>query len=640
MTFAVGRPRYIDFRATGNTARGPCPPPRVTSPPPRALPRGRPSHRAASAGWGHHPPPPGPRRGVAHGVFRPWAAAKTLFHLSFIRKHPIAADLPSCSVSSSHAPCTHETLSVATEVRVPRTYPRYIQLHHDSLGIIMRCRYTILLSASALFVLQLANHGEKCFAEGVPISETYDIPQDMEYKKNVPRDIDQDVQELEKLKSPIGQSESISMIKSHESSYSNLNGKEKSLAKSKQEVNKNGELLAKLEQKVSSNNDQNNVGSQPDTKVQLLVDIPSKGIHKQTSYSSDDEPPRKRDGKYREYDKKNYDSLFPPPVPSYNLEASPEDMAEYIFFTKDDKSVTQAIEKLIQEGRMDRESALAYLSMIDRELYRLDARYSTDAAMDAVNKDIIGNAIKFQKKSNYELSDFSDMDDSMSELKEMQQLLRNKFAKRSKDLQDEEDFNTKRTDRIKKILEAKLRMSDSQYSRLLDTLTTPPEYTYAQTMMDEIIYQLAKLMFNQGLFIGGSEAQESLKKFTDFLETEASKGRISRAMEKKILDLLITSLSDTLTEHPELMAAAKEGFSKYLDTYPNSDSNSVRLSQKKNNNKKKNGGDNSNTRSRVGADKEQRERQQQPTDDDDAAAVVKRSVKTSGIEDDVGGPKN
>lgn len=47
------------------------------------------------------------------------------------------------------------------------------------------------------------------------------------------------------------------------------------------------------------------------------------------------------------------DSLFPPPVSSYfNVEASPEDMAEYIFFTKDDKSVTQAIEKLIQEERV------------------------------------------------------------------------------------------------------------------------------------------------------------------------------------------------------------------------------------------------------------------------------------------------
>lgn len=36
------------------------------------------------------------------------------------------------------------------------------------------------------------------------------------------------------------------------------------------------------------------------------------------------------------------------------------------------------------------------------------------------------------------------------------------------------------------------------------------------------------------------------------------------------VELLITSLSDTLTEHPELIAAAKKGFSKYLDAYPNS----------------------------------------------------------------------
>lgn len=34
---------------------------------------------------------------------------------------------------------------------------------------------------------------------------------------------------------------------------------------------------------------------------------------------------------------------------------------------------------------------------------------------------------------------------------------------------------------------------------------------------------------------GGTEAQESLQKFTDFLEAEASRGRISRALEKKIL---------------------------------------------------------------------------------------------------------
>ncbi|XP_025412736.1 uncharacterized protein LOC112685161 isoform X2 [Sipha flava] len=404
------------------------------------------------------------------------------------------------------------------------------------------------------------------------------------------------------------------MTNMHESSYTNDNGKEKSVAKIKQQLNKNGEMLAKLEQKVLSKNDRN-AGGQPDTRVQLSMDIPSKGIHKQTSYASDDESPRKRDGKYREYDKKSYDALFPPPVSSYfNVEASPEDMAEYIFFTKDDKSVTQAIEKLIQEGRLDRESALAYLSMIDRELYRLDARYS-DPAPGVMNKDI-DNSIKFQK--NYEPSDFSDIDGSLTELKEMQQILRDKFTKKSNNL-DDEDYNSKHIDRIKNILEAKLRLSDSQYNRLLDTLMTPSDYAYAQTMMDEIIYQLAKLMFNQGLFIGGSEAQESLQKFTDFLENEASQGRISRALEKKILDLLITSLSDTLTEHPELMSAAKESFSKYLDGYPSLDSNSIH--QKKNDNLK--------TRRDVTPVK----KQQLKADRENKAAVTKRSVKTSGIED-------
>ncbi|KAL4132131.1 hypothetical protein QTP88_009340 [Uroleucon formosanum] len=478
------------------------------------------------------------------------------------------------------------------------------------------CRYTLLLSAGILAVL-LANRGEKCFVQGLPISETYDMPMDKNGLPLVPqpRSIDQDVQELQKLKAPTGTlPESISMTKTHESSYVNDNGKEITDAKIKQQLIKNGELMAKLEQKMSSKNE-HNTGSRPNTKVQLSVDIPNKGIHKQTMYSSDGEPPRKRDGKYREYDKKNYDMQFPPPVSSYfNVEATPEDMAEYIFFTKDFKSVTQAIEKLIQDGRLDRESALAYLDKIDRELYRLDARYS-DQGVELSNKDI-ENPIKFQK--NYESFDFNDIDGTLSELKEMQQILRDKYSKKSIEF-DEEDYNSKHTDRIRKILEAKLRMSESQYNRLLETLTTPSDYTYAQTMMDEIIYQLAKLMFNQGLFIGGSEAQESLQKFTDFLETEASRGKISRALEKKILDLLITSLSDTLTEHPELMAAAKEGFSKYLDTYPNSESNGVHQMKNDNFSAKTRRDMETPAKSQLNADLE--------------TTVVKRSVKTSGIED-------
>lgn len=53
------------------------------------------------------------------------------------------------------------------------------------------------------------------------------------------------------------------------------------------------------------------------------------------------------------------------------------------------------------------------------------------------------NPIKFQK--NYELSDFNDIDGSLTELKEMQQILRDKYTKKSKDL-DEENYNSKRID--------------------------------------------------------------------------------------------------------------------------------------------------------------------------------------------------
>lgn len=54
------------------------------------------------------------------------------------------------------------------------------------------------------------------------------------------------------------------------------------------------------------------------------------------------------------------------------------------------------------------------------------------------------NPIKYQK--DYETTDFNDIDGSLTELREMQQLLRDRFTKKSKDL-DDEDYNTKRIDR-------------------------------------------------------------------------------------------------------------------------------------------------------------------------------------------------
>lgn len=58
---------------------------------------------------------------------------------------------------------------------------------------------------------------------------------------------------------------------------------------------------------------------------------------------------------------------------------------------------------------------------------------------------------------------------------------------------------------------------------------------YTEYSLEEVVYQLAKVMFTQSLTRGSAEAQQALQKFTNFLEMEASQGHISRALEKKVL---------------------------------------------------------------------------------------------------------
>lgn len=50
-------------------------------------------------------------------------------------------------------------------------------------------------------------------------------------------------------------------------------------------------------------------------------------------------------------------------------------------------------------------------------------------------------------------------------------------------------------------------------------------------------------MFSQSLVRGSEEAQVALQRLTGFLESEGTHGRISPALQKKILDVLLTALS-------------------------------------------------------------------------------------------------
>ncbi|KAL1132377.1 hypothetical protein AAG570_010332 [Ranatra chinensis] len=140
-------------------------------------------------------------------------------------------------------------------------------------------------------------------------------------------------------------------------------------------------------------------------------------------------------------------------------------------------------------------------------------------------------------------------------------------------------------------------ITEDDYEELMEKLKVA-DLLYNEYSLEEVIYQLAKLMFTQSLTRvsmglrylllqnlelslsldsnrcrivaiindgvdvattpGSAEAQDALQKFTSFLEFEALQGRISRNLEKKVLDVLIASLSDTLTEHPELVSTARE----------------------------------------------------------------------------------
>lgn len=85
------------------------------------------------------------------------------------------------------------------------------------------------------------------------------------------------------------------------------------------------------------------------------------------------------------------------------------------------------------------------------------------------------------------------------------------------------------------------------------------DFLYAEYSLEEVIYQLAKVMFSQSLTRGSDQAQNALQRLTGFLEAEGIHGRISPALQKKILDVLLAALSDTLVEHPELLKSASNG---------------------------------------------------------------------------------
>uniref|UniRef100_A0A8D9B0D6 Uncharacterized protein n=1 Tax=Cacopsylla melanoneura TaxID=428564 RepID=A0A8D9B0D6_9HEMI len=396
--------------------------------------------------------------------------------------------------------------------------------------------------------------------------------------------LDEEVKELERLKPVVSNeqgsqrqqnlplSQSMSMMKSHSSVYRNINGKFEGKAETKQEINKNGETYAKIQQNIEAKNVDDS--PTPETNINTMVDIPGQGIHKvyrqrHPADNTDNNILNVLNILEPVHQKRNIDySSVMDQAPLLdrmdrvsNVQASPKDIAEYVFWTGDEKSVTAAIEDYMQAGLMSREEAITLLEDIKLYLGDIQDHYEHEKLKHQLkfsrNNELPSPGIgSFPLNNLKRTSDFEN-----SELNQIrQQLAKANYNKRTSsqiinNLAQSKypSYSVKTPESSNNVYD---KISEEDYEELMEKLKVA-DLQYTEYSLEDIIYQLSKVMFAQSLSHGNSEAQDALQKFTSFLENEVDQGRISRTLEKKVIDILIASLTDTLNDHPEFLSAAR-----------------------------------------------------------------------------------
>ncbi|KAK6644389.1 hypothetical protein RUM43_000656 [Polyplax serrata] len=315
---------------------------------------------------------------------------------------------------------------------------------------------------------------------------------------------DETVKELENLKGFIGVGESpakdeVSVTKSRVSFFVDDNGKKTGQLKLKNEVDKNGKVVAKVQEEVGV---VNNKGEPPQSMTKTEIEIPSKGIHDFFVKTG----PRAKGSQGKTVDRQNE-------VEKNNFSGGigygPLDMAEYIYWTGDEKNVALMIEQFLQKGLISRQEAINFLQSIKLNLDFMEAR---DKNLQKFDKKSLLNVAK---SSSYELPmspvNYEKTDQEYNKL-------RNSIA-----------FDPKPS---KSAFKASSGSNDNEEAmerlRLADQL-------YKEYSLEEIIYQLAKVMFTQSLGKGNTEAQNALHKLVTFFQKEVKNGQVSRNLERKLL---------------------------------------------------------------------------------------------------------
>ncbi|XP_058811423.1 uncharacterized protein LOC131676345 isoform X2 [Topomyia yanbarensis] len=237
------------------------------------------------------------------------------------------------------------------------------------------------------------------------------------------------------------------------------------------------------------------------------------------------------------------------------------DMAQYVFWTGDEAGVARGVEELIQKGLMTRENAIKFLRDIRLGIDYLQNTYSS-------------RSLKTDHQSNSEQDHYSSTamttvtEPPTTVITHTEAVVANDLIETQATLSPEILKVIERLPSLLKINDLTDQTESTQdYDDVVGRLRLA-DFLYAEYSLEEVIYQLAKVMFTQSLTRGSEPAQHALEKLTAFLESEGTHGRISPVLQKKILDVLLAALADTLADNPELMKAARLALGKHIEKLP------------------------------------------------------------------------
>ncbi|CAH1647095.1 unnamed protein product [Spodoptera littoralis] len=258
------------------------------------------------------------------------------------------------------------------------------------------------------------------------------------------------------------------------------------------------------------------------------------------------------------------------------VQYSPLDMAEYVFWTGDERGVTTAIETFLQEGMMTKEDAIAFLQEIKFNIDYLRAHYSQNlkAAEESAQQEKLRNMLIEQAEAKeYQYRSPALQSFPFGSSPDIIRSIANKNWELSNNLSPVPALPVSselRPEAIKRTYDPMLTNSmlpgvpeyerepqafpDEEYEEIMDKLK-PTNIPYNEYTLEEIIYQLAKMMFSQSLSRDPASARSATRRFMSFLEVQAERGQLSRTIEKKVLDLMIAALTDTISDHPELLSS-------------------------------------------------------------------------------------